>query len=243
MEKPRIFNAALRGVILTSSMLVALSISSVAALPALAATKSPAQLFQAAMGNAGQMKFAVINMSGTNAAGNFHDVWHSNPHSGSLVESVQHAGATGHVYIVVLDRVVYEKIDTAQWAYAGLGAKYKSYENKWFVLRKSSSSYTTFIDQEVISGSLLIPINGTQFTIEDNTVLHGVKVIGLEGVLTGSNPAIPVTLAVSKGKVPLPLEVSVSRTAKNKNNVWTATYAFRKTASVITKPATSLAFP
>jgi hypothetical protein len=217
-------------------------LSSVGALPSSAATPPPSHLFSLAMGNAGQKKFAVINMTGTNAAGNYRDVWHSNPHSGSLVESVQHAGATGHLYVIVLDRVVYEKIDTVQWAYAGLGAKYKAYEDKWFVIRKTSSSYKTFLEQEVISGSLLIPIDGTQFTIQENTVLHGVKVTGLEGALFGSNPAVPVTLCVSKGKDPLPLEVSVPRTAKNKD-VWTATYAFRKTASVITKPTTSLAYP
>jgi hypothetical protein len=243
MDKPKISNAALRGGVLTSSLLVALLFSSVGVLPAAAATQSPAKLYATAMGDAGLKKFAVISMTGTNGAGNYHDVWHSNPHSGSLVESVQHAGATGHVYVTVLDRVVYEKIDTVQWAYAGFGAKYKSYENKWFVIRKSSSSYKTFLQQEVTSGSLVIPINGTKFTIEDSTVLHGVKVIGLEGSLTGSSPAVPVTLLVSKAKDPLPLEISVSKTAKNKDNVWTATYAFRKTASIITKPNTSLAFP
>jgi hypothetical protein len=243
MDKPRIFNAALRGGVLTSTLLVALLFPSVAALPASAATKSPAQLFQAAMGNAGQKKFVVINMTGTNAAGNYHDVWHSNPNSGSEVESVQHAGATGHVYITVLDRVVYEKIDTVQWAYAGLGKKYKSLEDKWFIVRKSSSSYKSFVLQNEIYGALLIPINGTQFTIQENTVLHGVKVFGLEGALTGSNPAIPVTLIVSKGQTPLPIEISVPRTAKNKDDVWTATFAFRTTASSITKPATTLAFP
>ena len=208
-----------------------------------AATKSPSGLYQEAIANAGQKNFVVINMSGTNAEGKFRDVWHSNPHSGSLVESVEHPGGTGHVYITVLDRVVYEKIDTAQWKYAGLPAKYKSYENKWFVVRKSSASYKAFLLQEVIYGALLIPINGTVFTIQDNTKLHGVKVIGLEGALTGSNPAIPVTLCVSEGKKPLPLEVSVPRTAKNKTNAWTATYSFRSSASAIAKPTTSLAFP
>jgi hypothetical protein len=222
--------------------MVALSLSSVGVLSSSAATAPPSQLFSLAMGNAALKKFVVIDMTGTNSAGNYRDVWHSNPHSGSLVASVKHAGATGHVYIDVLDRVVYEKIDTVQWAYAGLGAKYKVYENKWFVIRNSSSSYKTYLEQEVTSGSLLIPINGTQFTIQENTVLHGVKVIGLEGALTGSNPAVPVTLCVSKGKNPLPLEVSVPRTAKNKD-VWTATYAFRKSATVITKPSTSLSYP
>ena len=65
-----------------------------------------------------------------------------------------------------------------QWAYSGLGAKYKCYENKWFILRKSSASYKAFLHQVVIYGALLIPLNGTQFTIQDNTKLHGVKVIG-----------------------------------------------------------------
>jgi hypothetical protein len=242
MVKPRIFNAASRRGVATSSLLIALLVTGVGVVPASAATGSPAQLFQIAMGNAGQKHFVVINMTGTNTTGHYRDVWHSNPHSGSLVESVQHANGTGHVYVVVLDRVVYEKIDTVQWAYAGLGAKYKSFEDKWFVIRKSSASYKTFLHQEVIYGALEIPINGTQFTIRESTKLHGVKVIGLEGALTGSNPAVPVTLAITTAKNPIPLEVSVPRTAKNKD-VWTATYTFRKSASVITKPTTSLAFP
>jgi hypothetical protein len=224
-----------------ASLFVTLLVSGLTVGVASAAT-APSRLFQIAMGNAGQKKFVVINMTGTNAAGNYRDVWHSNPNSGSLEQIDAHPGATGHVYITVLDRVVYEKIDTAQWAYAGLGAKYKSYENKWFILRKSSASYKTFLAQEVIWGAILIPINGTQFTVRENTVLHGVKVTGLEGALTGSNPAIPVTLCVSKAKNPLPLEVSVPKTAKN-NDVWTATYTFRTTASPIAKPVTSLLFP
>jgi hypothetical protein len=241
MNKPRILNATSRWGAVGSALVVALLASCVSALPASAAT-SPSQVYSAAMGNAGQKKFVVIVMTGTNSAGHYRDVWHSNPNSGSLTESVKHANGTGHVYVTVLDRVVYEKIDAVQWAYAGLGAKYKSYENKWFIIRKSSSSYKTFLEQEVTSGSLVIPINGTEFTIEDSTVLHGVKVIGLEGALTGSSPAVPVTLLVSKGKDPLPLEISVPRTSKNKD-VWTATYAYRTKASVITKPVTSLAFP
>jgi hypothetical protein len=242
MDQPRFFNAAPRWGVVLSSLLVALGFLSVDVLPSSAATQSPSKLFQIAMGNAGQKSFVVINMTGTNAAGHYRDVWHANPHSGYLVESDEHGAATGHVYVTVLDRVVYEKIDTVQWAYAGLGAKYKAYENRWFVVRKSSSSYKTFLEQEVTSGALLIPINGTQFTIQDNTVLHGVKVIGLEGALTGSNPPVPVTLCVSKAKNPLPLQVSVPRTSKNKD-VWTATYSYRTTASPITKPTTSLAFP
>lgn len=194
------------------------------------------------MANAGAKKYVVIVMSGTNPAGSFRNVWRSNPTSGSLTESVVHPGGTGHVYITVVDHVVYEKIDTVQWAYAGIPAKYKSYENKWFILRTSSASYKTFLHQEVIYGALLIPINGTTFTIQDTTTLHGVKVTGLEGALTGSNPPVPVTLLLSKGKDPVPLEVSVPKTAKNKD-VWNATYAYRASASPIVKPSTTLLFP
>jgi hypothetical protein len=242
MSQYKVCRAARLRSIALASLLVSLLLSVVNVNASSAATPSPNQLFQIAMSNAAQKKFVVINMTGTDAAGHYRDVWRSNPNSGSLVQSDEHAGATGHVYVIVLDRVVYEKIDTVQWAYAGLGAKYKAYENKWFVIRKSSSSYKSFLEQEVTSGSLLIPINGTVFTIQDSTVLHGVKVIGLEGALTGSNPAVPVTLCVSKAKSPLPLEVSVPRTAKNKE-VWTATYSYRTSASPITKPTTSLAFP
>jgi hypothetical protein len=241
MFQSRVFRGALRGLVVASCL--APAFLSVVSAGASTAPKTPEQLYVAAMGNAGQKKFAVINMSGTNGEGNFRDVWRVNPNSGTLVESVVHPTGTGHVYVTVLDRVVYEKIDAAQWPYAGLPAKYKSYENKWFVVRKSSSTYKAFLQQDVIYGALLIPINGIQFTIEDSTKLHGVKVTGLEGALTGSNPAIPVTLCLSKTKDPLPLEISVPRTAKNKQNVWTATYSFRTTASPIAKPVTSLSFP
>jgi hypothetical protein len=234
--------ALLRGTAL-ASLLLTLIFSSVGVEIASAATKSPEQLVQVAMGNAGQRKFVVINMSGTNAEGNYRDVWRANPNSGSLVESVVHPGATGHIYVTVLDRVVYEKIDTTQWAYAGLGAKYKAYENRWFVVPKSSSSYKSYLQQLIVYGALLIPLNDTQFTIQTSTKLHGVKVTGLEGALTGSNPAIPVTLYVSKAKHSVPLEISVERTAKNKENVWTATFAYRASASPIVKPTTSLVFP
>jgi hypothetical protein len=242
MSHSKVFGAVPRWGVVLSSLLVAMLISSVGVPYSSAATLTPEQVFSFAMSNAAHKKFVVITMTGTNAAGTYRDVWRSNPHSGTLVESEQHPGATGHVYVTVLNRVVYEKIDAAQWAFSGLGAKYKSLENRWFVIRKSSSSYKAYLEQEVISGSLLIPVNGTQFTIEDNTVLHGVKVVGLEGALTGSNPVVPVTLVVTKSKNPIPLEVSVPKTSKNKD-VWTATYAFRKTASVITAPTTSLAYP
>jgi hypothetical protein len=241
MFQSKVVSAVLRTLGVVSLLFIGLL--SVAVNEASATTHTPSALYQEAIANAGQKKFVVINMSGTNSEGKFRDVWHSNPHSGSLVESVEHPGGTGHVFITVLDRVVYEKIDTGQWSYAGLPAKYKSYENKWFVVRKSSATYKAFLLQEVIYGALLIPINGTVFTIQDNTKLHGENVFGLEGALTGSNPPIPVTLCVSEGKTPLPLEVSVPRTAKNKANTWTATYSFRSSASVIAKPTTSLAFP
>jgi hypothetical protein len=241
MFQSKVMSAVLRtlGVV----WLLLTGLLSVAISDASAATHTPSALYQEAIANAGQKKFVVINMSGTNSEGKFRDVWHSNPHSGSLVESVVHPGGIGHVYITVLDRVVYEKIDAGQWSYAGLPAKYKSYENKWFVVRKSSASYKAFLQQEVVYGALLIPINGTVFTIEDNTKLHGVNVYGLEGALTDSNPPIPVTFLVSEGKTPLPLEVFVPRTAKNKTDTWTATYTFRSSASAIAKPTTSLAFP
>ncbi len=223
-----------------AALLVTLASTDAGAAKAVATT--PQEQFQISMGNAAQKKFVVIDMHGTNVSGKYFDVWRSNPNSGSLVETQDHPGSKGHVYINVLDRVVYERIDAAQWKYAGIPAKYKSYEDKWFILRKSSASYSTFLQQVVTSGSLLIPINGTQFTIQISTKLHGVKVIGLEGALTGSNPAVPVTLCISKAKNPLPLEVYVPRTAKNKD-VWTATYAFRTSASPIAKPTTSLIFP
>ena len=133
-----------------AALLVTLAATGAAA--AKAPAPSPQKMFQISMGNAAQKKFVVIDMHGTNASGNYSDVWRSNPNSGSLVETQVHPGSTGHVYINVLDRVVYEKIDTAQWKYAGIPAKYKSYEDKWFILRKSSASYSTFLQQEVISG-------------------------------------------------------------------------------------------
>lgn len=234
---------ASRWTVVLASLVAPLSLSSAGAPHASAATKTPEQGVDIALANAGAKEFVVITMTGTGAAGSYRDVWRSNPNSGTLVESTVHPNGTGHVYVTVLDRVVYEKIDTVQWPYSGLGAKYKSYENKWFILRKSTASYKAFLHQVVIYGALLIPLNGTQFTIQDSTVLHGVKVTGFEGALAGSNPPIPLTLVVSKSKAPLPLEVSVPKTAKNTQNVWTATYSYRTSASPVAKPTTSLFLP
>ncbi len=242
MQQHRKLGAS-RWIVALASLVVPLSFVGVRAQSASAAAKNPEQAVDTALANAGLKKFAVITMTGTSPAGSFRDVWHSNPNSGTLVESTVHPNGTGHIYVTVLDRVVYEKIDTVQWPYSGLSAKYKAYENKWFILRKSSASYKDFLHQVVIYGALLIPLNGTQFTIQDSTKLHGVKVSGFEGALVGSSPPIPVTLIVSQAKSPLPLEVSVSKTAKNKQNVWSATYSYPSSASPVAKPATSLLLP
>jgi hypothetical protein len=207
-----------------------------------AAAPSPYQLFQNAMGNAGQKKFVMITMNGNNGTSSYRDVWRSNPHSGSLVRSVDNPSGTGHESITVLNRVVYEKIDTNEWAYVGLGAKYKNYENRWFIISKKTSTYKDDVQQEETYGALLIPIDGTQFTIKTTAVFHGAKVTELKGALVGSNPAVPVTLIVSIAKNPLPLEVMVPATSKSKD-VWTATYSYRPSASPIAKPTTSLTYP
>ncbi|HEY5092132.1 MAG TPA: hypothetical protein VII60_02620 [Acidimicrobiales bacterium] len=242
MSQSNVSSAALLRGIAMVSLLVTLLLSAVNVSASSAAATSPNQLFQIAMGNAGQKKFVVINMSGNSGTGTYRDVWRSNPHSGSLVRSVDNASGTGHESITVLNRVVYEKIDTNEWAYAGLGAKYKNYENRWFMISDKTSTYKEDLQQEETSGALLIPIDGTQFTIKSTAVFHGAKVTVLKGALVGSNPAVPVTLIVSTAKNPLPLEVTVPATSKNKD-VWTATYSYRTSASPIAQPTTSLTFP